>query len=135
MERDNAALRAHKQSIANTMAGNKETWVDLFAEDAVVRDPVGKSPHDPTGEGFVGKERIAEFWDKMIAPGDLIISPHKRISCGDDIVAVYMTAANFISGYKTSIEMIATYQVNDEGKIQSLDVFWDVEALQQETAG
>jgi len=135
MERDNAALEAHRQSIANTMAGNREAWVDLFADDAVVRDPVGKSPHDPAGEGFVGKARIGEFWDMMIAPGDLIIAPHKRISCGDDIVAVYMTAANFIAGFKTSIEMIATYRVNGEGKIQSLDVYWDVEGLQQDTAG
>ena len=106
MERSNAALEAHKQSIANTMAGNKEAWVALFADDAVVHDPVGKSPHDPTGEGFHGTEGVSKFWDLMIGPGDLILSPHKRICCSDDICAVYMTAANYIGGFKTSIEMM-----------------------------
>jgi hypothetical protein len=130
MERSNAALEAHKQSIAHTMAGNKEGWVALFANDAVVHDPVGVSPHDPEGKGFRGTDGISGFWDLMIGPGDLILTPHKRISCGDNHCAVYMTAANYISGFKTSIEMIATYEVNAEGKIQTLKVYWDVEGLQ-----
>ena len=130
MERSNAALEAHKQSIAHTMAGNKEGWVALFADDAVVHDPVGVSPHDPEGRGFRGPEGIAGFWDLMIGPGDLILTPHKRIACGDSHCAVYMTSANYISGFKTSIEMIATYEVNDEGRIQTLKVYWDVESLQ-----
>ncbi len=130
MERSNAALEAHKQSIANTMAGNKDAWVALFAENAVVHDPVGPSPHDPEGKGFCGPEAISQFWDLMIGPGDLIITPHKRISVGDHHCAVYMTAANYISGFKTSIEMMATYEVNAAGKIQTLKVYWDVEGLQ-----
>lgn len=133
MERSNAALEAHKQSIANTMAGNKEDWLALFAEDAVVHDPVGPSPHDPEGGGFRGAEGIARFWDLMIEPGDLILTPHKRISCGADHCAVYMTAANYIGGFKTSIEMIATYEVDADGKIRTLKVYWDVEALQAAT--
>ena len=132
MEKDTRAIAAHKQSIANAQAGNKEAWLALFADDAVVHDPVGKSPHDPEGLGFAGRERIAEFWDMMIGPGDLTIVPHKRYPCGEDVVAVAMTAVNAIGGFKTYIEMIAAYELNDEGRISSLKVYWDVDALQEQ---
>jgi ketosteroid isomerase-like protein len=132
MDKNTSAIRAHKQSIANAMAGNKEAWLALFDDNATVHDPVGKSDHDPEGKGFQGKERIAEFWDMMIGPGDLTIVPHKRYPCGDDIVAVAMTATNHIGGLKTFIEMIATYEVNAEGKLIRLQVYWDVEALSEQ---
>lgn len=129
MDRDTAAIRAHKQSIANAMAGNKEAWLALFADDAVVYDPVGKSSHDPEGQGFRGTERISEFWDTMIGPGDLTMVPHKRFACGDDVAAVVMTATNNMGGLKTFIEMVATYEVNGDGKITTLKVYWDETAL------
>lgn len=132
VEKNTAAIKAHKHSIANAMAGNKEAWLDLFADDAVVHDPVGKSPHDPQGRGFIGKQRIAEFWDLMIAPGDLTIVPHKRYPCGDDIVAVAMTATNNIGGMKTYIEMVVGYEVNGDGKLTSLKAYWDLDALQEQ---
>ena len=133
MERNTPAVRAHKASIANAMAGNREAWLALFADDAVVHDPVGRSPHDPEGRGFRGRERIAEFWDMMIATGDLTIIPHKRYPCGEDVVAVAMTVANRIGEEKLYIEMIATYEVDTAGKLTSLKVYWDVEALSEQS--
>ncbi len=134
MNKDTSAIRAHKASIANAMSGDREAWLALFADDAVVHDPVGKSPHDPEGAGFRGPGRIAAFWDMMIAPGDLTIIPHKRYPCGDDVVAVAMTVANTIDGQKFFIEMIATYEVDAAGKLTSLKVYWDVDALAAQTA-
>ena len=32
MNDDTLAIRAHKNSIANTQAGDRERWLDLFAE-------------------------------------------------------------------------------------------------------
>lgn len=126
--KDTPAMRAHKMSIANAGLGNKQAWLDLFADDAVVNDPVGPSPHDPEGKGFAGKERIAEFWDMMIAPGNLLIIPQKRFNCGEHIACVVMTASNHIMGIKTYIEMVAVYETNTAGKIRSLKVYWDVNA-------
>lgn len=47
--------------------GDKQAWLDNFADDAIVEDPIGKSMIDPTGEGFRGKEKIDQFWEKNIA--------------------------------------------------------------------
>ena len=134
MSADTPAIRANKQSMANAMAGNKKEWLALFADDAIVHDPVGPSPHDPEGKGFQGRERISEFWDTMIGSGDLTIIPHKRLPCGDKIVAVVMTAANKIAGMKTYIEMVAVYEVNDNGKLVRLNVYWDVNSLNEQVA-
>ena len=132
MAADTLAIRAHKASIANAMAGNKEQWLALFAPDAIVHDPAGPSVFDPEGTGSRGLAEIGEFWDRMIGPGDLTIVPHKRIPCGDKLAAVIMTAANKRDGLKTFIEMVGVYEVNDAGKLIRLTIYWDVEALDQQ---
>lgn len=132
MPKTNMAIQANINSLKHVMAGNKEAWLDLFADNAVVHDPVGPSQHDPEGKGFQGRARISEFWDTMIAPGDLNIIPHKRIAVGPGIACVIMTAANSVAGMKTHIEMVAIYEVNDAGKLISLKVYWDVDALAEQ---
>lgn len=126
---DTPAIRAHKASIANAQARNKQAWLDLFADDATVHDPVGASPHDPNGEGFTGKARLEEFWDTMIATGDLIIVSHRRIASGEHHCACAVTATNKMGELKTHIEMIVTYEVNAAGKLTRLSAYWDMEAL------
>ena len=37
---------------------DKAKWLSLFAENAVVQDPIGVSPLDPSGEGHKGLEAI-----------------------------------------------------------------------------
>ena len=51
------ARRAGVLSQRYVAAGERDKWLDLFAEDAVIQDPVGPSPLDPSGKGQVGKAR------------------------------------------------------------------------------
>ncbi len=129
MREDTPAIAAHKKSIEYAMSGNKAAWLALFADDAELHDPAGPSPHDPEGIGFRGRERLEEFWDTMIGPTDITVAPHKRYPCGPNIVAVAQTATNNLDGLKTYIEMIAVYEVNDEGKFTRFNVYWDIDAL------
>lgn len=135
MPNTNAAVQANIESLKNVMAGNKEAWLDLFAPEGVVHDPVGRSPHDPEGHGFRGRQRIGEFWDMMIATGDLNIVAHKRIAVGDRVACVIMTACNNAGGLKAHIEMVGVYEVNADGLIESLKVYWDVDALMAQLGG
>ena len=129
---DNLALAAHKKSIAYATAGNRQGWIDLFADDAVIHDPVGPSPHDPEGAGFRGKARIAWFWDTMMGPS-LVVVAHKRIEVGERICAVLMTATNQ-APVKSAVEMISVYETNEAGKLISLNVYWDIKAVAQQLA-
>ena len=49
------------RSRAAVAAGDREGWLELFAEDAVVEDPIGPSPFDPEGKGHHGREAIDAF--------------------------------------------------------------------------
>ena len=62
---------AGKRSREAAMARDKEAWLALFADDAIVEDPIGPSHFDPEGKGHRGKEAIAAFYDKAIAPSEL----------------------------------------------------------------
>ena len=135
MDKNTPAITAHKASIANSMAGNKAQWLEVFADNAVVQDPVGPSPFDPEGNGFKGKQRIAEFWDLMIGPSNLSIVAHKRIACGDNIAAVNMTVTNDMGEMKSVVEMVVIYEENAAGKLISLKAYWDLEALMEQMAG
>jgi steroid Delta-isomerase len=39
----------------------------VYAEDAVLEDPVGPSMFDPTGAGHHGHQGLTAFWEKAIA--------------------------------------------------------------------
>ena len=102
----------------------------------MVHDPVGPSPHDPTGEGFTGKERLKEFWDLMIGPSTMVITSHKQIAAGPVDCACIATATNHLGeDLSIDIEMIVTYQVNDEGLITSLNAYWDLNAAAEQLGG
>jgi steroid delta-isomerase len=101
MNDDTLAIRAHKMSVANAQAGNKEQWLALFDDNAIVNDPVVS---------------------------------HRRIPCGEYIVACDITAANTIGNLKTAIEMIAIYEVNAAGKLVSLKAYWDTDKVLEQMA-
>ena len=115
---------------------DREQWLSLFANDAVVHDPVGPSPHDPTGEGFTGKKRLEEFWDLMIGPRPMVITSHKQIAAGPVDCACIATATNHLDEDPSiDIEMIVTYQVNNKGLITSINAYWDMNAVAEQLTG
>lgn len=131
-----SSFNAHLVSIACAQNGQREQWLSLFADDAVLHDPVGPSPHDPTGEGFAGKERVEEFWDLMIGPSTMVITSHKQIAAGPVDCACIATATNHLGeDLSIDIEMIVTYRVNGEGLITSLHASWDLNAVAEQLGG
>ena len=70
------AQEASRKSGKYVVEGARQAWLDLFADDALVQDPVGVSPLDPSRQeshrGVLGHgdaERDREFRDPRIAPG------------------------------------------------------------------
>ena len=127
----NLAVQANIQSITLAMKGDREGWLALYADDAIVKDPVGKSPFDASGEGHRGKAGIAKFWDTVIGPSNLTINVHTRIPSGSHSCAVHQTAINDMGKGKTAVDVIAIYDVNAEGKITAMSAYWswaDMEA-------
>ena len=128
------ALEASRKSGEYVAAGNREAWLSLFADDAVVQDPVGVSPLDPTGLGHKGKEAIAAFWDMIIAPGSIdftILSSHPA---GDECANVVHMENTMPGDMKIIVDMVVVYTANAEGKITSLKAYWDYDAVMAQMA-
>ena len=66
------------------VAKDKQNWLDLFADDAIVQDPIGKSPLDPVGDGHKGKEAIEKFYDTVIANGNIEFNILESIPCANE---------------------------------------------------
>ena len=56
-EQDHPARRAGLLSQKYVSERNREAWLDLWAEDGFIADPVGVSRLDPEGQGHRGTGR------------------------------------------------------------------------------
>lgn len=119
------AQEASFQSGKYVLASDRAGWLSLFAEDAVVQDPVGESPLDPTGQGHQGKEAIGAFYDMIIGPGVMekfeIVSSHPA---GDECANV-VDIRNKLGDQVIEMRMVVLYKANDEGQLVSLKAYWD----------
>lgn len=122
---------AGRRSREAAVARDKEAWLALFADDAVVEDPIGPSHFDPEGNGHRGKEAIAKFFDMAIAPSELEFHFDKTYVCGDEEANVgHITIRSH--GYEVVAEGVFTYRVNADGEIAALRAYWELAAA---TAG
>ena len=113
------------------VAKDKEKWLDLFAEDAIVQDPIGKSPLDPIGDGHKGKEAIEKFYDTVIANGNIEFNILESIPCADEC-ANFAEIKNIVGDEKIETKMIVIYRVNSDDKIVSLRAFWDYQKMEDQ---
>jgi hypothetical protein len=67
---------------------NKSAWLALYADDALIQDPVGISPLDPTGLGHRGREALVRFWDMIIGPGNMTYRIRESYPCADECATV-----------------------------------------------
>ena len=116
VESNHPAQRAALRSPQLVKEKNKAAWLELFADDAVIQDPVGPSPLDPSGLGHRGKEAISRFWD-MVNGGNFDYTIHRSFACGDEC-ANWWTGINVLpDGTRFEVPMVTTYKVNAEGKL------------------
>ena len=127
------AVQANLNSIKFAMAKDREAWLALYAEDAVICDPVGKSMLDPEGNGHHGKAAIAAFYDNIIAFAQFKMIPGEHRISGEHACAVPMQVINDMGeGVTTSVDLIGVYHVNDEGLITSMHAYWDFGVIEQQ---
>ena len=120
------ARRAGLLSQKYVSEGNREAWLELFAEDGVIQDPVGISPLDAVGKGQVGKQGIAAFYDNVISKVKVSFDYPRSYACADEC-AFIGTVFNQVGDNEFGSEGVFVYRVNDEGKILSLRAFWEFE--------
>ncbi len=117
---------AGKRSRDAAIAGDKTAWLAVFADDAVVEDPIGPSHFDPEGKGHRGKEAIAAFYDMAIAPSQLEFHFEQTFQCGNEeanVGYIVITAR----GFRVVADGVFTYRVNDAGQMVALRAYWELD--------
>ena len=120
-----SAKEAAIASLSAVRAKDKAGWLTLFAEDAIVEDPVGASPFDPAGQGHRGHAAIGAFYDNVIAHNDEFdFNIQKAFERGDEC-ASFATFKISTRGASFEMPIIIVHRINAAGKIVSLRAFWD----------
>lgn len=121
----NAAQQAAQRSIDAVRAKDKDSWVNNFADDGCIEDPVGKSPLDPTGNGHRGKAAISAFWDMCIATGNVDFKIRESYPVSDVACANVGSITNKMGDMAIEAKGVFIYHVNAEGKVTNLRAYWD----------
>jgi steroid delta-isomerase len=124
------ALEMSKRSMATSEAKDRDGWLALFADDAIVEDPVGPSFIDPEGKGHRGKEAIAAFYENVISQSESIkFTIRQSIECGDEVVNIGEIKITLPGNQVGTVALANVYRVNSEGKLASLRSFWEQDKL------
>jgi ketosteroid isomerase-like protein len=113
-------------SAERVKAHDREGWLALFADDAVVEDPVGPSAFDPEGKGHHGRDGVARFYDMAIGPNkDVTFEVHHSYLCGAEVANVVTLHITTADDKKFPVNCVIVYKASPEGKIASLRAFWE----------
>ena len=120
-----------RRSQAAAGAKDREAWLGLFADDAVVEDPVGPSLLDPAGKGHRGAGAIAAFYDAVIGRVDrLRFEIERSYVCGDEIADVGAIHMDFPGGSTAVVRGVFTYRSDGSGRLIALRAFWEFDAVE-----
>lgn len=121
-----------RASQAAVHAKDRRAWLELFAPDAVVADPIGPSPLDPAGGGHRGPDAIAAFYDTVIAPNDQISFEIERsYLCGDEVADVGTIRTTLPGGsHVVVVRGVYTYRTDGRGRLAALRAYWEFDAAE-----
>lgn len=104
-------------------ANDREGWLDLFADDAWIEDPVGTPRRQ-------GRAEIGAFWDESHEVPDAIeLVPLGILTVVGDEAAFTMQARATLGGQVFGIDVIDLMTFDDAGRITTMRAFFDPTAL------
>lgn len=125
-----ALLETAKASPTAVAAHDKQTWLDLFAADAQVRDPFGSRPH--TTPAALGR-----FYETFIAPNNIRFVVEQDVVCGDTVVRDVTIMTKMPTGLVVGVPTHIRYEMVEAGdgsvKIRRLFAHWELLVLVLQT--
>src|SRR4051812_713933 len=115
------------RSVTAVESGDREGWLALFAEDAVVEDPIGVSSFDPEGKGHRGIDAIAAFYDNVISQAPVQFTVRESHAAGNECANVYTISMDLGEGNRAVIDGVFTYLLDEDGKLAAMRGYWEQE--------
>ena len=112
-----AAIKTHCKALS---AKDKDLWLSIWAEDAVLEDPVGR-------DIFRGRKELGtKFWNSIesLSPMKLWLE-RDTIVCGNEAIA-FLNGVVTLNGKLHGVGPNLTdhFVFNEDGKINSMRAFW-----------
>ncbi len=121
-----------KQSPVHVAAHDRQAWLDLFADDATVEDPVGSAAalkRDGTLEGF---------WDTFIAPHAIRFEVKEDCIQGDDVLRDVVIHTQMRSGVSVQVPAYLLYhslQQDGARRLERMAAHWTLKQSKLSTTG
>ena len=115
-EQVQAAVDAY---VAAYHENDRDAFLDAFATDGVIVDPVGTLPH-------AGREARGAFWDTVHQLTERMTFDVKDVVvCGDEAAMVFRIHAGAADA-GIVLDAVDIFVVDDDGKIASMRAYWDM---------
>jgi steroid delta-isomerase len=125
------AQRAAALSARYASERKKTAWLELYADDAIIQDPVGVSPLDSSGLGHRGREALSKFWDMVIAPGNMTYRIRESYPCADECANVWTLTNRMPGGVEITVDLVSISKVNPPGKLLAMRAYWSYAEVEQ----
>ncbi len=120
------ARAASQRSYSAVAKGDLAEWLTVYAEDAVLEDPVGPSMFDEEGKGHHGHEGISAFWKLAIEPIETFeFTINDSFANGNTCANIGRIKTSFADGSNTTTDLIMVYVVNEDGRVSSMKAYWE----------
>lgn len=113
----------------NMAAMNADGWLEIFAEDAVIHDPVGDPPRHVHKDSQQFFKLLSNFFEKMELSKDDIFF----VKNGAAVKWTMQVVAK--SDRHATAEGISIFEINSDGKIAKVSSYWDEAALMAKLKG
>ena len=110
-----AAVQTHCRASSQ---GNREEWLAIWAEDAVVEDPVGAPPH--RGIAAIGDT----FWAMSRNAAPQLTLLEDVIVCGNEAIAIMQAEVGPEGNRRTLKPVVDHFTFNEAGKIVKMRAFF-----------
>ncbi|MEE4144591.1 MAG: nuclear transport factor 2 family protein [Halieaceae bacterium] len=128
-EDEHPARRAALLSREYVHSKNREGWLGLYAENAIIEDPIGVSVIDPEGKGHRGPAAREAFWDNFIAPANIHIDILDSYAAGNEVANHVVLTVTIDLGEGKAMQQkvhgVFTYEVDSQGKLLALRGYWE----------
>ena len=110
-------------------ARDKNAWIALFDKTAVLHEPVGATPAE-------GREGLEQVWQVFTGPfASLTLRTDEVFYSGSGAAARWSAQAASSDGRSSDFSGITVFEIDDDGRIQTVMSYWDPAAVLIELAG
>ena len=127
-EKNEALIAIVQQSPDAVAIHDKAAWMSIFAENHVVEDPVGSTPHLSNSGTDNPHDALSRFYDTFISPNTIKFDVANDITCGNHVMRDLTINLSMSDKVDAFVPMHLLYELVEEDgtyKVARLAAHWE----------